>query len=35
MPKKYWMDYKNLNNVFRISEKLLQLISETRRGGSF
>ncbi|MDA9105657.1 N-acetyl sugar amidotransferase, partial [Candidatus Pelagibacter sp.] len=35
MPKKYWMDYKNLNNVFKISEKILQLISETRRGGSF
>ena len=35
MPKKYWRDYKNLNNVFRSSEKLLQLISETRRGGSF
>lgn len=35
MPKKYWMDYKNLNNIFKISEKILQLISETRRGGSF
>ncbi len=35
MPKKYWKDYKNLNNVFKISEKILQLISGTRRGGSF
>ena len=35
MPLKYWMDYKNLNNIFKISEKILQLISGTRRGGSF
>ena len=35
MPKKYWMDYKNLNNIFLISEKILQVISGTRRGGSF
>ena len=35
MPKKYWHDYKNLNNIFKISEKVLQYISGTRRGGSF
>ena len=35
MPKKYWYDYKNLNNIFKISEKILQFISGTRRGGSF
>ena len=35
MPKKYWNDYKNLNNVFKISEKILKFISGTRRGGSF
>jgi N-acetyl sugar amidotransferase len=35
MPKKYWKDYKNLNNIFKISEKILQVISGTRRGGSF
>jgi hypothetical protein len=35
MPKKYWGDYKNLNNIFKISEKILEYISGTRRGGSF
>ena len=35
MPKKYWNDYKNLNNIFKISEKILQFLSGTRRGGSF
>jgi N-acetyl sugar amidotransferase len=35
MPKKYWWDYKNLNYIFKISEKILKLISGTRRGGSF
>jgi len=35
MPKKYWRDYKNLNNIFKISEKILAFISGTRRGGSF
>lgn len=35
MPKKYWRDYKNLNNIFKISEKILEYISATRRGGSF
>lgn len=35
MPKKYWMEYKNLNSIFKISEKFLQFFSGTRRGGSF
>ena len=35
MPKKYWNDYKNLNSIFKISEKILEFISGTRRGGSF
>jgi len=35
MPKKYWKDYKNLNSIFKISEKILHYISGTRRGGSF
>ena len=35
MPRKYWIDYKNSNNIFKISEKILQLVSGTRRGGSF
>ena len=35
LPIKHWMDYKNLNNIFGIAEKILQLISDTRRGGSF
>ena len=28
-------NYKNLNNIFKISEKILEYISGTRRGGSF
>ena len=35
MPKKNWKDYKNLNNIFKISEKILKIISGTRRGGAF
>ena len=35
MPKKYWHHYKNLNYMFKISEKILKLISGTRRGGAF
>ena len=35
MPKKYWMDYKNMNKIFKISEKVLHIISGSRRGGSF
>jgi hypothetical protein len=34
MPKKYWWDYKNLNYIFKICEKILKLISGTRRGGA-
>jgi len=34
MPRKYWSDYKNLNNIFKISEKILQIFSGTRRGGA-
>jgi N-acetyl sugar amidotransferase len=35
MPKKYWKDYKNLNNIYKICEKVLHQISGTRRGGAF
>jgi len=35
MPKKYWRDYKNLDDIFKISEKILAFFSGTRRGGSF
>lgn len=35
MPKKFWMDYKNLNSIFQISEKILNILSGTRRGGAF
>jgi N-acetyl sugar amidotransferase len=35
MPKKYWWDYKNSNHIFKIGEKILKLISGTRRGGAF
>ena len=34
MPKKYWSDYKNLNNFFKFGEKILKFISGDRRGGA-
>jgi N-acetyl sugar amidotransferase len=34
MPKKYWSNYKNLNNFFKFGEKILKFISGDRRGGA-
>ena len=34
MPNKYYWDYKNQQKIFELGEKVLNLISGTRRGGA-
>ena len=34
MPKKYYWDYKNQQKIFELGEKVLNLVSGTRRGGA-
>ena len=35
MPKKYYWDYKNQKTIFRFGEKILSMLSITRRGGAY
>ncbi len=35
MPKKFYWDYKNQSRLFRLGEKALKFISNSRRGGAF
>ena len=35
MPKKYYWNYKNQNSIFKLGEKILSILSITRRGGAF
>ena len=35
MPKKFWYDYNNQNNIFKFGERMLYRIAGTQRGGAF